>query len=107
MIKPSLLKKGQSTLEYAIIITVVIGALLAMQIYFKRGLQGKLKESSDNIGQQYSAGLTTSSYTTTVNTSSTEATTPTSGTSSTITSSTQISGSENISELANETVIGD
>lgn len=55
--------KGQSTLEYAMIITVVVGALLAMRYYMTRSVQGKLRESIDNIGEQYSAGKTTSKYT--------------------------------------------
>ena len=32
-------RKGQSTLEYAIIVSVVIGGLLVMQHYIKRGYQ--------------------------------------------------------------------
>ncbi len=56
--------KGQSTLEYALIIAVVVGALLAMQVYFKRGVQGKLREATDDIGGQYSAGNVTSKYVT-------------------------------------------
>ncbi len=39
--------KGQSTAEYAILIAVVIGALIAMQTYVKRGLQGRLKDGVD------------------------------------------------------------
>jgi Flp pilus assembly pilin Flp len=56
--------KGQSTLEYALIIAVVVAGLLAMQIYMKRGVQGKLRESIDEIGEQYSAGNVTAKYTT-------------------------------------------
>jgi Flp pilus assembly pilin Flp len=52
------LKKAQSTLEYAILIGVVIGALLSMQSYLKRSLQGKLKDVGDQIGTQYSPGGT-------------------------------------------------
>ncbi len=48
--------KGQSTLEYAMIIAVVVGAILAMQIYLRRGVQGRLRESIDSVGGQYSAG---------------------------------------------------
>lgn len=55
--------KGQSTLEYAMVITVVVGALLAIRFYMTRSVQGKLRESIDNIGEQYSAGKTTSKYT--------------------------------------------
>ena len=56
--------KGQSTLEYAVIIAVVIGALLAMNAYVKRGLQGKLRDASDQIGDQFSAQTSTWDYTT-------------------------------------------
>jgi len=57
-------KKGQGTLEYAILIAVVVGALLMMQHYMSRGVQGKLRDSADNIGEQYSAGHMKSTYTT-------------------------------------------
>ncbi len=57
--------KGQSTLEYAMVIAVVVGALLAIQIYMKRGVQGKLRESSDQIGEQFDANNTTINRTTT------------------------------------------
>lgn len=56
--------RAQGTLEYAMIIAVVVAALLAIQVYMKRGVQGKLRESTDQIGQQYSAGKMTSNYTT-------------------------------------------
>lgn len=51
-------KRGQSTLEYAILIIIVIGALLSIQVYIKRGIQGRLKSSADDIGDQYSDGNT-------------------------------------------------
>lgn len=57
--------KGQSILEYAMIIAVVVAGLLAMNIYMRRGVEGKLRESTDNIGEQYEAGETTSNYVTT------------------------------------------
>lgn len=65
-------RKGQSTLEYGILIAVVVGALIAMSIYMKRGLQGRLKSSSDDVGEQYSPGYTTSNYTTTMNSTTSE-----------------------------------
>lgn len=46
-------KKGQSTLEYAVIIACVVAALLSMQIYIKRAMQGRLRKISDDIGEQY------------------------------------------------------
>ena len=48
--------KGQSTLEYAVLIIIIIGALLSIQVYIKRGLQGRLKQATDDIGDQFSVG---------------------------------------------------
>jgi len=45
--------RGQSTVEYAIIIAVVISALLVMQFWMRRGVMGKLRESTDQIGEQF------------------------------------------------------
>ncbi|MBU0547987.1 MAG: hypothetical protein KJ710_01080 [Candidatus Omnitrophica bacterium] len=42
-----ILRKGQSTAEYAIVIGLVIAAAVAMQIYVKRSLQGKVKDAVD------------------------------------------------------------
>ena len=43
-------RKGQSTAEYAIVIGLVIAAAVAMQVYVKRGLQGKMKDAVDDNG---------------------------------------------------------
>lgn len=51
-------QKGQSTLEYAILIIIIIGALLSIQVYIKRGIQGRLKSATDDIGAQFSPGNT-------------------------------------------------
>jgi uncharacterized protein (UPF0333 family) len=51
-------KRGQSTLEYAVLTVVIIGALLTIQVYIKRGVQGRLKSAADDIGDQYSDGNT-------------------------------------------------
>jgi uncharacterized protein (UPF0333 family) len=48
-------KRAQSSLEYAILIIIVLGALLTIQVYIKRGIQGRLKSATDDIGDQYSA----------------------------------------------------
>ncbi len=50
--------KGQSAVEYTILIIIVIGALLSIQVYIKRGLSGRLKQAADDIGDQYSDGNT-------------------------------------------------
>lgn len=45
--------KAQSVLEYVILLAVIVGALVVMQIYIKRGVQGRLREASDDIGEQF------------------------------------------------------
>jgi hypothetical protein len=55
-------RKGQSTLEYAIIVAVVIGGLLVMQHYIKRGYQGKLKGAADEMGEQFDPNAYTANY---------------------------------------------
>lgn len=52
------MKKGQSTLEYAILIIIIMAALLSIQVYIKRGVQGRLKSAADDIGDQFSPGNT-------------------------------------------------
>jgi len=66
-------KNGQSLLEYSILFAVVLSALLIMQFYVKRGYQGRLKQESDKVGQQYAPGHTTGSIVT--DTASTSVTT--------------------------------
>lgn len=51
-------KKGQATLEYGIIIAVLVAGLIAMQTYLKRAYQGKLRQAGDEIGEQFSPGYT-------------------------------------------------
>lgn len=68
--------KGQSTVEYAIILGVVVAGLIAMQTFVKRGLQARyhdgtnfLANQTDTIGNstQYEPYYQDSSYTTTQN----------------------------------------
>jgi len=46
-------RKAQSALEYALLITATVGALLAMQVYIKRSIQGRAKDSFDQLGEEY------------------------------------------------------
>ena len=55
---------GQSTIEMAILLMVVVFAMVAMQTYLKRGIQGKLRSDIDQVGSQYDFGATTSESTT-------------------------------------------
>ncbi len=46
------LGRSQATFEYAIILAIVVTALTAMQLYFKRGIQAGIKMCSDELGGQ-------------------------------------------------------
>ena len=45
---------AQSLVEYALVLAVVFVAIVGMQVYFKGALQGRLKESVERIGTQFS-----------------------------------------------------
>lgn len=47
-------KNAQSVLAYALIIGVVVTALLTIQSYTKRAMQGRLKDVADQMGEQFS-----------------------------------------------------
>ncbi len=54
-------KGGQSFQEYAILLGLITAALIAMQIYMKRGVQGKLRDLANQISpKQYEPTDTTS-----------------------------------------------
>ena len=53
--------------EYAVMIAVVIAALLAMNIYIKRGVVGRLRGVVDSVGEQYDPRHATSNWTMTSN----------------------------------------
>ncbi len=59
---------AQSVLEYAMVIACLAGALLVMRIYVTRGMQGRVRDAADEIGEQYSTVTTTSSLTQTTTT---------------------------------------
>ncbi len=54
-------RKAQSTVEYAMIIAVVVGGLLLMQHYVRRGLAGRYKSSTDDLGEQFDPSVYTAS----------------------------------------------
>ncbi len=58
--------KAQSTLEYAVVIACVAGALIAMSIYVKRGLSGRFRQSADELGPQHNPADTSGHLETTV-----------------------------------------
>lgn len=69
-------RKGQNTLEYVLLVTSVVVAFIAIQYYLNRGLQGRVREASDNIGTQFDAEATTATYTTTRTSRQQDVTTP-------------------------------
>ena len=55
-------RRAQSVLEYAILMVIVIAALISIQTYIKRGLQGRLTSATDDIGDQVSVGTGSNNY---------------------------------------------
>ena len=45
-------EKAQSIMEYAILIGIVSAAIMAMNVYVKRGVQAGIKFSADQMGSQ-------------------------------------------------------
>ena len=61
------MRRGQTTLEFALVVAVVAAALLSMAIYLKRSISGKLREGADSVGEQYHPTQTSGQHTLTVN----------------------------------------
>jgi len=40
-------------MEYMVFMIIVIGALVAMRVYIKRGIQGRWREAVNDFGDQY------------------------------------------------------
>jgi uncharacterized protein (UPF0333 family) len=74
MLKRAYGKRGQVTVEVAVLFGVVVAGLVAMAIYFQRGIQGGVRSNADSFGQQFSA---TGAWTQTNNTVQATAETPT------------------------------
>ena len=56
-------RTGQSVIEYAVLIAVLVAALMGMGVYAKRSLLGKWRGVGDTFGfgQQYEPGVTVTS----------------------------------------------
>ena len=46
-------RKAQSTIEYVVLLTIILGVFVATGNYFKRGVQGRWKAAVDDLGEQY------------------------------------------------------
>jgi len=56
--------KAQITTEYAVVLAIVAAALLAMQVYMKRGIQGRIRDLADQLSPtQYEKSSTVSNST--------------------------------------------
>lgn len=44
--------KGQNLTEFSIMLAIAVAVFTVMQVYIKRGIQGGLKFSADQIGKQ-------------------------------------------------------
>jgi hypothetical protein len=63
-------KKAQSLLEYSVILIIVMGAFLAIGSYIKRGIQGRWKSATDDLGDQYDPRVANSAIEYRLNTTS-------------------------------------
>ena len=52
-------RKGQSTVEYALVIAAILAGLLGVQIYLKRGIEGRLHQIGEGFGFVYAPKATT------------------------------------------------
>lgn len=100
------MKRGQSILEFSLVICALIAAFIGMQVYMTRGMQGKLRSSADELGQQYDPRNIRSSVTTTqTGTATTKSTTKQVGSGSETTTETKSDitetrvGTENVGNL--------
>jgi len=48
-------RRGQSSLEIAILFVVVVAAFVAMSLYLQRGAAGGMKSNADSLGTQFSS----------------------------------------------------
>ena len=53
-------RRGQSVVEYAVMLCAITGALVGMQIYVKRAMSGRIRDVADSIGEQYAPRHATS-----------------------------------------------
>ena len=69
--------RGQSTFELTLTVVVVIAAVIAMSIFMKRSVMGKLRDTGNQVGGQFTPLGTSNAYTRTINSSRTEKVTAT------------------------------
>jgi len=65
-------RKAQTIFEYTVILVIVLGVMITMKDYIKRGIQGRWKSATDDFGAQYDPQHVNSiaNYTTIINSES-------------------------------------
>lgn len=48
--------KAQAITEYAVLLGIIVLAIVLIQVYLKRSIQGKFKSTADDIGEQFTTG---------------------------------------------------
>ena len=43
-------QKGALTIEYAVLVAIVVAALIGMQVYMRRAICGRWREAADTFG---------------------------------------------------------
>jgi len=56
-------RKGQTILEFTVILIIILGVLITMKDYIKRGVQGRWKSATDDFGDQYDPQFVNSNIT--------------------------------------------
>ena len=56
-------RNAQSVVEYAVLFAVIVAALLFMQMYLKRGTMGRMRDATDQLGEQFNPHDTQSNFT--------------------------------------------
>ncbi|MCK9614618.1 MAG: hypothetical protein M0R48_03835 [Candidatus Omnitrophica bacterium] len=69
-------RKAQATLQYSLLIAVLVGVALIMQVYIRRSMQGRIQLYGDQLGEQYQVADTKDYELYISNVSTNESTTP-------------------------------
>lgn len=70
------MRKSQGVVEYSLIIALVVMVFLSMQVYLKRGMQGRFQAATDQMSDQYGHGVSDVHETSSASTSMWEITIP-------------------------------
>lgn len=53
-------KKAQSIVEFSLLVVLIVVALVGIQAFVNRAIQGRMRSSADSIGEQFSPNWTES-----------------------------------------------